>query len=209
MAAVTAAVIGATATVAAGAMSSGVMSGGGGGGSSKDPQLHKIPMDPNDRAMRDYYARLQVANADTRYPSFGEFTQSGGDPSKALMDVKMPELKPSEAAALGFVGGKGEDIPGLSQADLASGNVTSLTNEQRQFLAKERAGQAAAAGQEPGPWAAKMKRLGGKVGRLENLLATKFTPTPEVEPRETKIQNKLTKLRGKLDTTTAQGDRGY
>jgi hypothetical protein len=204
MAAITAAVIGATATVAAGAISSGVMGGGGGG--AKDPEIKKVPMDPNDKAMRDYYARLQVANANTRFPSFSEYTQSGGDPNKAIMDVNIPDLKPSEAAALGFVGGKGEQIPTVSQADLAAGNIKDLTTEQRIFLAKERAAQAAAAGQEPGPWAGRMKKLGGRIGRLENRLETKFYPTPEIEPRESKIEAKLTKLRGVREDVANRGN---
>jgi hypothetical protein len=124
MAAITAAVVGATATVAAGAMSSGMMSGGGGGG-SQNPNFKQVPEDPQDRAMKDYYARLTVANANTRYKPFSGFLASGGDPAKAQMDVIMPEMKPSEAAALGFVGGKGEEIPGVSQAGLASGDITS------------------------------------------------------------------------------------
>jgi hypothetical protein len=205
MAAITAAVIGATATIAGGVMSSGVMGGGGGGGSSQ-PNVKPLPMDPHDRAMRDYFGRLAVANVDKTYPAFSEFLQSGGDPAKARFDMTVPGLKPSEAAAIGFVGGKGEDIPEVSQAGLASGDITSLTNEQRQYLAKERAARARASGQEPGPWAGRMQKLGGRIGRLESRLE-KFTPTPEIEPREARIQAKLEKLRGKLETTTTAGNR--
>jgi hypothetical protein len=209
MAAITAAVIGTVGSVAAGAMSSGMIGGGGGGGGGSTGDVKKIPMDPNDKAMRDYFARMTVANANKTYPSFGEFLGSGGDPAKATFDLEMPGMKPSEAAALGFVGGKGEAIPYVPYEDVASGDISSLTNAQRQYLAKERAKAAAAAGQDPGPWAGKMQKLGGKIGRLEHKLETKFAPTPEIEPREQKIQDKLTKLRGKLETATNVGDRPY
>jgi hypothetical protein len=209
MAAVTAAVVAGVATVAATGMQVAQSQGafGGGSGSGSQPNVKPMPEDPQDKAMKDYFARMTVANVDKTYPGFGEFLESGGDPAKAKFDLTVPGLKPSEAAALGFVGGKGEDIPEVSQAGLASGDITSLTPAQRIFLAKERAGQAAASGGEAGPWASKVKRLGGKIGRLEDKLATKFTPTPEIEPREQKIQDKLTRLRGKLDTATMAGDR--
>lgn len=211
MAAVTAAVVAGVATVAATGMQvaqqQGAFGGGGGGGGGTD--VKRLPADPQDKAMKDYYARLAVSNVDKTYPGFNEFLESGGDPAKAKFDMTVPDLKPSEAAALGFVGGKGEAIPTVSQAGLASGDITSLTPEQRIFLAKERAAAAKASGGKPGPWADRVTRLGGKIGRLENRLETKFLPTPEVEPREQRIQDKLTRLRGRLDVATNRGDKPY
>lgn len=210
MAAVTAAVVAGVATVAATGMqvaqSQGAFGGGSGGG--QGGKVTRTQEDPQDKAMADYFARMTVSNVDKTYPGFGEFLQSGGDPAMAKFDLTVPDLKPSEAAALGFVGGKGEAIPTVSQGGLASGDITSLTPEQRMFLAKERAAQAHAAGQEPGPWASRMQRLGGKIGRLENRLEG-FQGTPEIEPREQRIQDKLTRLRGRLDAATMTGDKAY
>ena len=60
--------------------------------------------------MKDYYARMVVADTDKTYPSFGSFLESGADPSKADFGLITPGMKPSEAAALGFTGGRGEQI---------------------------------------------------------------------------------------------------
>jgi hypothetical protein len=207
MAAVTAAVVGTVATVAVAgtqiAQSQGAMGGGGG---SKPPDIKPLPEDPQDEAMKNYYARAMVANATKTYPGFGEFLQSGGDPAKAKFDLAMPEMKPSEAAAFGFVGGKGEDIPGISHEAAAGGMPGGLTTEQRMYLAEERRRKAKTQGQEPGPWSKRLKGLGGKIGRLEKKLETKFTPTPEVEPRESKIIAKLERLRGKQEEVANIGD---
>jgi len=216
MAAVTAAVVAGVATVAATGMqvaqSQGAFGGGGGGGGQAN--VKPLPEDPQDKAMKDYFARMTVANVGKTYPGFGEYLESGGDPEKAKFDLAIPELKPSEAAALGFVGGKGEDIPGVSQEGLASGDITSLTPEQRIFLAKERAAGAKASGGKPGPWAGRVTRLGGKIGRLENRLeGLQAIPEDQIRPgqaaRIPKIQGKLERLRGKLDTATNVGDRQY
>lgn len=208
MAAVTAAVVAGVATVAATGMqvaqSQGAFGGGGGGGSGG--KVTKIPPDPADKAMRDWADRMVIANADKTYPGFGEFLQSGGDPAKAQFDLTVPDLKPSEAAAVGFVGGKGEAIPTVSQEGLASGDITNLTPEQRLYLAKERYRSAKAAGQEPGPWASRVNRLSGRIDRLQGRLEN-FASTPEVEPREQRIQDRLTRVKGKLEKATTAGDR--
>jgi hypothetical protein len=204
---VTAAAVGAATTIGTTAMSMSGAMGGGGGGSAPAPNFKPVPQNPQDKAMKDYFERMTVANADKTYPAFSGFLESGGDPDKAKFDLTMPGMKPSEAAAFGFVGPKGETIPTVNYADAASGDVTNLTTEQRIYLAKERAGQAATSGQKPGPWAGKMQQLGGKIGRLQNKLDTKFTPTPEVEPRETKIISKLEKLRGRQTALAGQGDK--
>src|SRR5262245_803402 len=182
MAAVTAAVIGATATVAAGAMSSGVMGGGSSGGGGGPQDYKKVPEDPQDAALKADDARLTVANANTRYPSCAELTQSGGDAARAEMKVNYPDLKPSEAAALGFVGGRGEPMPGVGLEDVTSGKASEegLTTEQRIFLAEERRRQAAAQGQEPGPWAGRVGKLGKRHERIEQRLQ-KLSDIPEAE----------------------------
>jgi len=203
MAAVTAAVIGATATVAAGAMSSGVMGGGSSGGGGGPTDYKKVPEDPQDAAMKDYYARLTVANANTRYPSFAEFTQSGGDPAMAEMKVNYPDLKPSEAAALGFVGGRGEPMPGVGLEDVTSGKASEegLTTEQRLFLAEERRRAAAAQGQEPGPWAGRVGKLEGRHKRIEERLE-KIGAIPEAErrPGQQRRFERLTTRHGRVTT---------
>lgn len=146
MAATTAAVVAAAATVAgtatsvasqAGAFGGGSQSGGGSGYS-------RTPMDPHQRAMRDYYARMVVENQDKTYPSFGEFLSSGGDPEKAKFDLTVPGMKPSEAAALGLTGGRGEAIP---YYDSTAGEG-SMTPEQRLYLAKERRRRARETGEK-------------------------------------------------------------
>lgn len=137
MAAVTAAVVGTVATVAATGMSvaqSQGAFGGGGGGGGGGGNYTRTPMDPHQRAMRDYFARMAVVNQDKTYPSFGEFLSSGGDPTKAEFDLEKPGMKPSEAAALGLTGGRGEAVPYYDQ-DAAPGT---LSPEQRIYLARER-----------------------------------------------------------------------
>jgi hypothetical protein len=199
MAAVTAAVVAGVATVAATGMSvAGGMGGGGDGGAAKDPNFKPVPEDPQDRAMRDYYARALVANATKTYPAFSEYLQSGGAAEKAKFPLEMPGMKPSEAAALGITGPRGEAIPYVTpEAAAAAGGR--LSPEQILYLAQERRRDAAQRGKEAGPWATKVGRLGGRIGRLESRLE-KFLPTPEIEPREERIQAKLEKLRGKQET---------
>jgi len=199
MAAVTAAVVAGVATVAATGMqvaqSQGAMGGGGGGG---QPEIKKIPMDPNDKAMRDYYARLTVANANTRYPSFAGFTESGGDPAKAQMNVNMPEMKPSEAAALGFTGPHGENIPGVKYEDVASGAQQQLTPEQTMYLAKERARTAQAEGRDTPKWAARAQRLQKRDERLEGRIGA-LTGVEGKENRLARVTARHEKVKGKLE----------
>jgi hypothetical protein len=198
MAAITAAAIAATATIATTAATVATQPSGGGGGGGA-PQFKPVPENPQDRAMRNYYARLAVSNLESRYPGFGDYLQSGGAAEKAEFPLVVPEMKPSEAAAFGLVGGRGEQIPGATPAEY--GAAGQLTPEQTIYLAQERRRQAATAGQKPGPWATRVQKLGGRIGRLEHRLE-KFTPTPEIEPREARIQAKLEKLRGKYETAT-------
>ena len=201
MAVATAAVVGAVATVAATgvgiAQSQGAMGGGGGG--QQQPKFGQVPEDPQDRAMKDYYARALVANAQAQYPAFNEYLRSGGDPSKAQFQLTMPGMKPSEAAALGFTGTRGEPIPYATPESVAAAGGR-LSREQIMYLAQERRREARARGQEPGPWAGRVGKLGGRIGRLEKRLEERFYPTPEVEPREAKIESRLERLRGKRET---------
>lgn len=151
MAAVTAAVIAGAATIAStgagiaaqqGAFGGGSGSGGSGGGYAR------TPLDPHQRAMRDYYARMVVENQDKTYPSFSEYLSSGGDPSKGTFDLTQPGMKPSEAAALGLTGGRGEAIP---YYDVTKGEGEQ-TPEQRIYLAKERVRHAKETGNKMPPW---------------------------------------------------------
>jgi len=200
MAAITAAVIGAAVTVGTTAYTASQSSGGGG---SQNPNIKPAPQDPLDKTMRTYYDRLTVANANTRYPSFAEYINSGGDPAKAQMDVKIPDLKPSEAAALGFVGGHGEQIPTVSQAGLASGDITKLTPEQTLYLSQERARAAAASGQKPGPWAARGQRLQNRDERLENRIAALQGMDTRTPQQERKL-GRLTTRHGRVESKLSQ-----
>jgi len=150
MGAVTAAVIAGAATmISTGvgvAAQQGAFGGGSGGGDGKD--WSRTPMDPHQRAMRDYYARMAVVNQDKTYPSFGAFLSSGGDPALSEFDLEKPGMKPSEAAALGLVGGRGEAIPYYDQETMPA----NLTAEQRIYLARERRRRARETGSKPPPW---------------------------------------------------------
>jgi len=77
---------------------------------------------------------MVVENQDKTYPSFGEFLTSGGDPAKAEFDLTVPGMKPSEAAAFGLTGGRGEAVPYYD----SSQGEGALSPEQRLYLAKER-----------------------------------------------------------------------
>jgi hypothetical protein len=185
MAAVTAAVVAGVATAASAGYSaySASQAGGGGGG---NPQFRQAPADPLDRAMRSYYARATLANATKTYPSFGAYASSGGDPSLAKFDLDMPDLKPSEAAAFGFTGGRGESIPGAGYAGLASGDVKNLSPDQILFLAKERRRQAVATGQPVGGWAhsvlstdRQLRSVQARKSALEQLDPNTLTPHQE------------------------------
>jgi len=94
---------------------------------------------------------MVVENQDKTYPSFGEFLSSGGDPAKAAFDLTTPGMKPSEAAALGLTGGRGEAIP-YYDPGAGEGN---MSPEQRIYLAKERRRHAAETGSPmpPNTWA--------------------------------------------------------
>lgn len=197
MAAVTAAVVATAATAAAAASQAGAFSGGSsGGGGSTDTNYKKVPQDPQDKAMRDYYARALVANSGKTYPGFGEYLQSGGDPAKAEFPLEMPGMKPSEAAALGFTGSRGEAIPTTSPEAIAE-QGGALTQEQQMYLAEERRRQAAAEGHAPGPWAAKIGKVSNRLervsGKLEKLGAVE-DPTRRQEKKIERLTGKQTKL---------------
>jgi|SRR5262245_25333533 len=211
MAAVTAAVVAGVATVAATGMqvaqSQGAFGGGGGGGGGGNPNWKKVPEDPQDKAMSDYYGRLTIANANTRFPGFNEYLASGGDPAKAQMDVSMPDLKPSEAAAMGFTGSHGEPLPGISQETAASGSLaeTGLTPEQRVFLATERRRQARSQGQEPKGWAAKVGQLTKRHERLESRigqLGAVEDPTMRQQRQLERVTKRHERVSGRLEKAT-------
>lgn len=149
MGAVTAAVIAGAATMASTGAGIAAQQGAfGGGNSGGNGNYSRTPMDPHQRAMRDYYSRMVVENQDKTYPGFGEFLSSGGDPAKAEFDLTTPGMKPSEAAALGLVGGRGEAIP---YYDPSTGEG-SLTPEQKIYIARERRRHAAETGSKMPQW---------------------------------------------------------
>ena len=83
MAAVTAAVVAGVATVAATGMQVAQQQGafGGGGGGGGGGTVKPLPEDPQDEAMKNYFGRMAVLNANKTYPSFGAFLESGAIPS--------------------------------------------------------------------------------------------------------------------------------
>jgi len=197
MAAVTAAAISAAVAVGGAAYSATQQASSGGGGGGNPKHFGPVPEDPQDEAMKNYYARLVAANVNTPYKSFSGYLGSGGDPAAAAMDVTIPEMKPSEAAKLGFVGGHGEDIPGY---DPTSG-ATSLTPEQRIYLAKERVRAMREKGQEAEGWPktlAERTHAYNVVGnRLENLQAIE-DPTQRQQRRIERLTNRQSRIRERL-----------
>ena len=212
MAAVTAAIVGGVATAAAAGISASQAAKTPASG--QPAQLKQIPMNPQDQAMRDYFDRLTVANADKTYPSFAGFLNSGGDPSKAQFPLTMPNLTPNEASALGFVGGKGEAIPGVSQASVSGApgvpQTTQLTSDQMFYMAKERARQAQLSGQKPGPWASSVmanRQAGINIAnRIANLQQT--AQTPGMAPaRSENIQDRIERLTNRQGNIEARRQR--
>jgi|KBSMisStaDraftv2_1062788.scaffolds.fasta_scaffold1017811_1 hypothetical protein len=197
MAAITAALIGAAATAGTAAYTVHQQSQAG---KTTDPVIRQGPQDPLSEAMRGYYARTALANADKTYPSFGAFLQSGGDPSLSEFNMDMPALKPSEAAAFGFTGPRGEVIPGVSQEDLASGRQKELSPEQILYLAKERRRKAVTRGQPVGPWAQGViktdNRLRDTQQRLDYLHGAEGLG-PRGERRVARLEAKEEKLAGR------------
>lgn len=199
MAAVTAAVIGTVATVAATGYSVAQQaSASGGGGSTQQPKFGQVPGNPQDKAMRDYYARTLVQNADKTYPAFSDYLSSGGDPTKAKFDLEMPNLSPSEASALGFTGPKGEQIPGVKQSDISAEGIATMTPEQRLYLAKERARRSRAIGSEPGPWSGNVETtdtsLRNAQKRLSEVQASTTMPLPRQERKIGRLTDRVTRL---------------
>jgi hypothetical protein len=150
--------------------------------------------------MRDYYARMAIVNQDANYPSFGAFLSSGGDPEMANFDLEKPGMKPSEAAALGLVGGRGEAIPYYDQETMPA----NLEPEQRIYLAKERRRHARETGSKMPPWTwaeatlNTQGRYARRRTRLEEALAV-----PE-EERTLRQQRAVTRLPGKLENMEAR-----
>jgi hypothetical protein len=159
------------ASTAAGVASQAGAFGGGssGGGSSAKPNFKPVPRSPDDQAMRDYYSRMLIMNANAQPPSFADYSNSGGDPSKAQFPLQMPGLTPKEMTALGFTGPQGQAVPTTSQADVAAGGTSGmqLTPAQEVFLGKQRSREAQQAG-GPGN-ATPLQRLGQVSTRLENV----------------------------------------
>jgi len=209
MAVVTAAVVGAVATAATTGYSMYQQSQTPATGAN--PKYTQAPMNPQDKAMKDYFDRVTVANANKNYPSFAGFLESGGDPAKAQFPMTMPDLTPNEASALGFVGGKGEPIPGVSQASVSgtpgTPQTTSLSTDQMMYMAKERARQAAMSGQQPGPWAGnvmqKQRTLNQLQKQITNLQGRAATPGLP-DPRVSRINNRISNLTTRQSTVQSR-----
>jgi hypothetical protein len=197
MAAITAAAIGAAATIGTTAYTMSQQSGGGG---STNPKFAQTPQNPQDKAMRDYYDRLTVENVDKTYPGFGAYLQSGGDPDKAKFDLTVPGMKPSEAAALGIVGGRGESVPYVDpKTGLPTTPSNSLTPEQTLYLAQERRRQAAATGQDPNKstWATRAVSTANTLDRVNQRLQD-LQGIDDPNKRQQRRIGKLTTRQGNL-----------
>ncbi|GEM_PF-6725976 len=196
MALTTAAVVSAVAaTAAAGAgaaQSAGAFDEGTPGG--RDPKIYRTPEDPQDRAMKDYSYRMAMSNIDKQYPSFMEFLQSGGDQAKSKFDLTVPEMTPEEAAALHFTGGRGENIPEMTDEDIARG---SMKPEQRLYLARVRARDAWASGQKPGAWAARGENAWSRIHRFEKK-ADQLSEMPSTPARDARISRLREKRAGTM-----------
>jgi hypothetical protein len=197
MAAITAALIGAAATAGTTAYAMNQQSQAA---KSAGPVIRPGPQDPLSEAMRGYYARTTLANATKTYPAFNEYLKSGGDPSKAKFDLDMPDLKPSEAAAFGFTGPRGEAIPGAGYEGLASGTQRELSPEQIMYLAKERRRKAVTRGMPVGPWAQgvvrtdnRLRQTQQKLDYLHGIDAT----TPRIQRRTERLEEREERLKGR------------
>lgn len=189
MAAITAAAISAAVAVGTTAYTAS-QQGGGGGGSDRPKNFYGKPEDPQDEAIKNYFARLNVENVGTKYPDFGQYLQSGGDPAKAQMDVKYPALKPSEAAALGITGGRGESYPGVDPTTGETVNSAALSPEQRLYLARERYRKAKAQGVDPGGWE---EHVVNQARRYSNL-TSRLTDLGAIEDPNQRQQNRIERL---------------
>jgi hypothetical protein len=200
---VTAAAVTAAGAIGSGLMTSGVLGGGSSGGSSSTkPNFNQVPQNPQDQAMKDYYDRLTVANTDKTYPAFGDYLESGGDPAKAKFDLTMPGMKPSEAAALGITGGRGESIPMVNPLTGApDAPSASLNPAQTLYLAQERRRALAAQGQDPNKasWATKAVSTANTLDRVNQRLQGLQAITDPNKQQQRRI-GKLTTRQGNLSS---------
>jgi len=207
MAAITAAVIagvGTAATVGMGAYQASQTPSGPGA----TPTISKLPQDPVSQAMRQYYARMTVANQGQMPPSFQSIIASGGDMSKAKFPLIQPGLTPNEAAGLGFVGGHGETIPYVSAQAAQASQTTApgaagptgmnLSPDQTFYMAQERARQAQAQGQPVGPWANRiittqqnLNKVNANIARLQGMDNLTHQQQNKLGRLQTKQQNIL------------------
>lgn len=164
----------------------------------QQPTQHGALEDPINNAMRTYYGRLQMANTGTRYPAFSSFLQSGGDPSKAQMNVQIPQMSPFEAEALGFVGTHGTPVTTVGTPDQA-GNLsqTGLTPQQRLYLAQQHVHRAIAAGLTPGGWQQNVVTTQHRLGNVNANLASLQGIQNPTDPQQDRI-DALTKRQANL-----------
>jgi len=111
-------------------------------------------------------------------------------------------MTPNEASALGFTGKYGESIPYVGQAAAAAGQApggggTQLTPEQTLYMAKERAREARAQGQQPGPWASQVLKTSRRLGNVSDRLAALQgieDPTQQQQRRIDFLTNRQSRL---------------
>jgi len=197
MAAITAALIGAAATAGTAAYAANQQSQAA---KSAGPVIRPGPQDPLSEAMRGYYARTTLANATKTYPSFKGYLESGGDEAKAKFDLDMPALKPSEMAAFGFTGPRGEVIPGADYNDAASGAQKELSPEQIMYLAKERRRKAVTRGMPVGPWSQGVITTDNRLRKTQDKLDYLHgidNVTPRIQRRTDRLEDREARLQGR------------
>lgn len=139
--------------------------------------------------MRDFYARMLVMNANAQPPSFGDYSASGGDPSKAQFQMQMPGLSPSEMAGLGFTGKQGQAVPFTPQAQ--AGTQGALSAQQMIYLGRQRSKEAQ---QQGGPGTATpLQRLGHVSNQLDRLQGIQ-APNQQQQNRINQLQQRQQQL---------------
>jgi hypothetical protein len=183
-------------------------------GPGQNPQISKLPQDPISKAMREYEARMTIANQGQLPPSFQSVLATGGqgpggtgvDPNSEKFPLIQPGLTPQEEAAFGFTDPRGNAIPYVSAQDTtnaaANNQSVNLTPQQRFFMAKEKAYDAHLSGQPAGPWASSVmqgyRRENQLNTRLGNVQANAGdTPTTQQSRRIANIQQRITNVQGR------------
>lgn len=145
---------------------------------------YKLPLPKYAQALNQQVAQALALNMGQQPPSFVDYVKSGGMETFPYID---PGISPQNARKLGLITGRGTDVPTMSAADAAAGN---LNPEQLMFLAD---------------WTYRRGRKSSPlfdIGRL-NTRITRLEGRPDTPRRDAREE----RLRGRLDDMLAR--RGY